>query len=205
MPRDDHTSRYSRREVILLLGGAAGRLGAVAACGDGADQTPTPLADPPAAPPVATLAGVPSDAIIRTVLADITPDAIVGVTLFHEHLSIQLSPDRPSPTDDVDNVVQEIRTAATEGVGCIVDGGHPDMRRDLDALRRVANETDVHVVAAGGYYMQRYYPPEIATTSEDHPDRGGPRGGSRWTSRRKPPETGWARSVRSARTPTRPR
>ncbi len=166
MPRDDRTSRYSRREVILLLGGAAG-LGAVVACGGEADQTPTPFAEPRAAPPVGTLAGVPSDAIIRTVLADITPDAIVGVTLFHEHLSIRLSPDRPSATDDVDNVVQEIRIAATEGVGCIVDGGHPDMGRDLEAVRRVANETDVHIVAAGGYYMQRYYPPEIATTSED--------------------------------------
>ena len=41
------------------------------------------------------------------------------------------------------------------------------MGRDLDAIRRVATETDVHVVAAGGYYMQRFYPPEIATTSED--------------------------------------
>ena len=165
MPRDDDASRYSRREVIQMLGGVAG-LGAVAACG-GADEPPAPLAEQPTAPPVATLAGVPPDAVIRTVLADITPDAITGVTLFHEHLSIRLSPDRPSATDDVDNVVREIRTAAQEGVGCIVDGGHPDMGRDLDAVRRVATETDVHVVAAGGYYMQRFYPPEIATTSED--------------------------------------
>jgi len=67
----------------------------------------------------------------------------------------------------VDHVVREIRIAAEEGVGCIVDGGHPDMRRDMDAVLRVANETDVHVVASGGYYMERYYPPEIATTSED--------------------------------------
>ena len=166
MPRADHTSRYSRREVIQLLGGAAG-IGAIAACGNGNDQPTAPLAEQPTAPPVGTLAGVPSDAIIRTVLADITPDAIAGVTLFHEHLSIRLSPDRPSATDDVDNVVREIRTAAQEGLGCIVDGGHPDMGRDLDAVRRVANETDVHVVAAGGYYMQRFYPPEIATTDED--------------------------------------
>ena len=166
MHRDDRGGRYSRREVIQLLGGAAG-LGTVAACGGGADQPPETRAEQPTAPPVATLAGVPGDAIIRTVLADITPDAIAGITLFHEHLSIRLSADRPSATDDVDYVVREIRTATREGVGCIVDGGHPDMGRDLDAVRRVANETDVHVVAAGGYYMQRYYPPEIATTDED--------------------------------------
>ena len=165
MERDDRTSRYSRREVIQLLGGAVG-LGAVAACG-GADPPPAPLATQPTPPPVATLGGLPRDAIIRTVLGDITPDAIPGVTLFHEHLSIRLSPERPSATDDVDNIVREIRMAAQEGVGCIVDGGHPDMGRDLDAVRRVATETDVHVVASGGYYMQRFYPPEIAATSED--------------------------------------
>jgi len=146
MDGHDHSSRFTRREVIHLLGGAAG-LGILAGCGGSAD-------------PVA-------GAIIRTVLGDIDPDAISGATLFHEHLSIRLSPDRAFGTDDVDDVVREIGIAATEGVGCIVDGGHPDMQRDMDALLRVANETDVHVVASGGYYMGRYYPAEIATMGED--------------------------------------
>ena len=88
------------------------------------------------------------------------------MTLFHEHLSVKLS-ERMVGTDDVDNVVREIQTAATEGLGCIVDGGHPDMLRDLDACRRVANETDVHVVASGGYYMERWYPPDLAAKSDD--------------------------------------
>ena len=159
----DDSDGFTRREVIRLLGGAAG-LGMVAGCGDSGDQAGQPDRTQS---PALTLAGVPPGAMIRTVLADISPEAITGVTLFHEHLSIRLSPDRPSATDDVDNVVREIRIAAEEGVGCIVDGGHPDMRRDLDAVLRVANETDVHVVASGGYYMERVYPPEIATTSED--------------------------------------
>ena len=146
MDAHDQSARFTRREVIQLLGGAAG-LGLLAGCADPGDAV--------------------ASAIIRTVRGDISPDAINGVTLFHEHLSIKLSPDRPFGTDDVDNVVREIRIAAAEGVGCIVDGGHPDMRRDLDALLRVANETDVHIVASGGYYMERYYPPEIATMSED--------------------------------------
>ena len=146
MDPHDHSAGFTRREVIQLLGSAAG-FAMVAGCGDFGDNA--------------------GGAIIRTVRGDISPDAISGVTLFHEHLSIRMSPDGPSATDDVDNVVREIRTAALEGVGCIVDGGHPDMRRDLDAVLRVANETDVHVVASGGYYMARFYPPEIATTSED--------------------------------------
>ena len=73
----DRSSRFTRREVIQLLGGVAG-LGMVAGCRDFGGPT---------------LAGVSRDAIIRTVLGDISPDAIQGVTLFHEHLSIRMSPD----------------------------------------------------------------------------------------------------------------
>ena len=152
MDQQDRSAGFTRREVIQLMGGAAG-LGMVAGCRF--DQ-----ADP-------GLAGIPRGAVIRTVLGDISPDAINGVTLFHEHLSIRMSPDRPSATDDVDNIVREIRIAASEGVGCIVDGGHPDLGRDLDAVMRVANETDVHVVACTGYYMERFHQPEVATRSED--------------------------------------
>ncbi|HYM34096.1 MAG TPA: hypothetical protein VET48_01810, partial [Steroidobacteraceae bacterium] len=39
--------------------------------------------------------------------------------------------------------------------------------RSLDALKRIANESGVHIVASGGYYMERNYPPEIATKSVD--------------------------------------
>ncbi len=148
----DHPTQFTRREAIQLLGGAAG-LCLVAGCAesgelDAGDQSAT------------------VEAIIRTLRGDISPDAIIGVTLFHEHLSIRMS-DRPAATDDVDNVVREIRVAAEEGVGCIVDGGHADLQRDLDAVLRVANETDVHIVASGGYYMERFYPPEIASKSEN--------------------------------------
>ena len=152
MDGHDRSAQFTRREVIQMLGGVAG-LGMITGCSLG-------QADP-------GLAGVPRDAIIRTVLRDVAPGVIDGVTLFHEHLSIRMSPDRPSATDDVDNVVREIRVAASEGVGCIVDGGHRDLGRDLDAVMRVANETDVHVVACTGYYMEQYHQPEVATSSED--------------------------------------
>lgn len=145
-----------------LMGAGAAGLGFVTACGG----EPDPASSAADAVAPAETAPSPQTPIIRTLIDDISPDAITGVTLFHEHLSIKLSP-RMSATDDVDNIVREIRTAATEGLGCIVDGGHPDMGRDLDACRRVANETDVHVVAAGGYYMERFYPPDLAMKSDD--------------------------------------
>ena len=148
-------TKMDRRDALRLVG--AGTAGLVAACG------PEPA--PSQAPATATAPPTPSP-IIRTLLADISPSAIDGVTLFHKHLSIKLS-EQMTVTDDVDNIVREIQTAAAEGLGCIVDGGHPDMARDLDACRRVANETDVHVVASGGYYMERFYPPDVATKSDD--------------------------------------
>ena len=164
MDGHDHSSRFTRREVIQMLGGAAG-LGMVAGCGG--DQATPELAQ--AAP---TLTGVPPNAVIRTLRGDRSPDAIQGTTLFHEHLSIRMSPDSPSATDDVDNIIEEVRIAATEGVGCIVDGGHPELGRDIEALRRIALETDVHIVACTGHYMGRVYPDWVERRTEDRLARG---------------------------------
>ena len=117
-------------------------------------------------------------AIVRTLLKDVPPESISGPTLFHEHLSIRypltkalaLAQGRdvpPSFSDDVDLMVEETKTAGKDGVTCIVDGGHLDMDRDLGALQRIARESGVHIVASGGFYMQRNYPPEIGTKSAD--------------------------------------
>ncbi|HYA17475.1 MAG TPA: hypothetical protein VEF06_08415 [Bryobacteraceae bacterium] len=117
----------------------------------------------------------PKGAIIRTLLKDLQPETLTGPTLFHEHLSIDLpyfgpprtTPAPPAATDDVDAMIREVNIAAGEGVACIVDGGHADMKRSLDALKRIAMNTKVHIVASGGYYMGRVYPPEVAAESED--------------------------------------
>jgi phosphotriesterase-related protein len=117
----------------------------------------------------------PKGAVIRTLLKDLPPSALGGPTLFHEHLSIDLpyfgppraTPPPPAATLDVDLMIREVNTAGEEGVACIVDGGHADMRRSLDALKRIASSTKVHIVSSGGYYMERVYPPEIMAQSED--------------------------------------
>lgn len=164
--------QLSRRELMRLLGiGAGFRVVSTWS----ADLLAGPLQG--AGPSGRPLAGVPRGAIIRTLLKDLPPETLGGVTLFHEHLSIDLPPAAPRPagappppppaTRNVDYIIQEIRTAGQEGVGCIVDGGHADMGRDLDALKRIAAETSVHIVASGGYYMERVYPPDIAKKSED--------------------------------------
>jgi phosphotriesterase-related protein len=157
----------SRRDAIRTLG-----IGVAAGVVAGWRGEPLRAFQGAGNPPV-----FPAKSIVRTILRDVSPGELGSkVTLFHEHLSIKLAPEKPLPagttppavpTDDIDFIVREVRIAADEGVGCIVDGGHPDMGRNLEALRRVAKETPVHVVASGGYYMQRTYPPEIAKSSED--------------------------------------
>jgi predicted metal-dependent phosphotriesterase family hydrolase len=70
-------------------------------------------------------------------------------------------------TDDVDLMIEETKAAARTASACIVDGGHPDMDRDLAALTRIAAESGVPIVASGGYYMQRNYPPELTAKTAD--------------------------------------
>ena len=132
----------------------------------------------------------PKGAIIRTVLKDLLPEALTGgATLFHEHLSLapdfmpkwialargQSSPppptasagDQPYFLRDLTLVTGELRAAKQEGVACIVDGGHPDMGRDLDFLKQLSTQSGMPIVAGCGLYSQPFYPAEIAAMSEE--------------------------------------
>lgn len=114
----------------------------------------------------------PTGGTIRTVLKDVSPDAITKATLFHEHLSFEwarVAPqsNRSGPARDPAPVVEQLDVAANEGVGCIVDAGTTDVGRDNDLLKQIASRTSIHIVACGGLYMERTYPQNVATKSED--------------------------------------
>lgn len=68
---------------------------------------------------------------------------------------------------DLDLMAEELRIAKTEGIGCIVDGGHPDMGRDFNALRQLSTKSGMPIVAGAGYYTQPFYPSDIKTMSEE--------------------------------------
>jgi phosphotriesterase-related protein len=74
---------------------------------------------------------------------------------------------QPYFMQDAELMTGEMRTAAKDGVACIVDQGHPDMGRDLDFLKRISRQSGLPIVAGCGYYTQPFYPPEIATWRED--------------------------------------
>lgn len=154
----------TRREALRLLG-AGGGAGLLAGLGvlslpDGVRAAARPSAGRGTA--------VPQQApVVRALLGDLSPDALPdGALLFHEHLSIQLG-QNPSFHSDIDLMISEVRAAAEDGIAVIVDGGHPDMNRDITALRRIARESGMPIVASGGYYMQRTYPPDIASKSAE--------------------------------------
>jgi len=159
------TSALNRRDALALLGATAGAsLAAVFARDAGAFGA---LAQSTTSPPAA--AAFPNGVVIRTLLKDLPPEALAGGTvLFHEHLSMRYPPQAKEHfTDDVALMVEEVRAAGKDGIACIVDGGHPDMSRNLDALKRIAIESGVPIVASGGYYMRRTYPPDLAAKSAD--------------------------------------
>ena len=68
---------------------------------------------------------------------------------------------------DADLMTEEMSAGARAGVACIADQGHPDMGRDLDFLKRISRQSGLPIVAGCGYYTQPFYPPEIASWSED--------------------------------------
>jgi phosphotriesterase-related protein len=166
---DSWSTRLTRRELLNLFGMGIG----TAAAGDfkllaAAAQTA----------PRSARVSFPKGSVIRTLLKDVPPESLArGVTLFHEHFSIDLPPvnprpanappPAPNPTKDLDLMIREAKAAASDGIGCIVDGGHADMGRDLEFLRKLTAESGLPIVASGGYYMERTYPRELANKADD--------------------------------------
>jgi predicted metal-dependent phosphotriesterase family hydrolase len=73
----------------------------------------------------------------------------------------------PDIMHNVDLMSEEVAKTKSAGIACIVDGGHPDMGRDINFIRQVSMKSGVPIVAGGGFYSQPFYPKEISTMSEE--------------------------------------
>jgi len=151
---DSKSMRPTRRDALMLFG-----VGAVALSQRSVLASKAPQ--------------FPKGAVIRTVLKDISPESVTGETLFHEHLSVAYSRTErqlklpPPSTSDIGPVIEDVKEARKAGVSLIVDGGHPDMGRNIEQLRQIARETSVYIVGSTGFYVENNYPAEIATMGED--------------------------------------
>ena len=125
---DVHPTQLTRRRALSLLGAGAGF-----AFFSDAKVGGLLLAAPSQAASGARKATFPRGAIIRTILKDVSPEALKGDILFHEHLDGVYSRDTrqlklpPPSSADVTPVVADVKETMKAGLACIVDGGHPDM------------------------------------------------------------------------------
>jgi predicted metal-dependent phosphotriesterase family hydrolase len=98
---------------------------------------------------------------VRTVRGDVPPE-VLGATYCHEHL-------RTRPTGewtggDPDLVLDDERRALAElglfrdaGGGTIVEVSTEELGRDPDGLRRLAERSGAHIVAATGHICETYW------------------------------------------------
>jgi len=73
----------------------------------------------------------------------------------------------PNFMEDADLMSEEMAAAKAEGISCIVDGGHPDMGRDINFLRKISEKSGLPIVASAGFYSQPFYPKELSSWSEE--------------------------------------
>lgn len=108
-------------------------------------------------------------AVVRTVLGDVPPARITGATLIHEHLSMNANGDNPAFRfyRDMDLMSDEVRACAADGVSCIVDAGGVTLGRSIDALRTIAKNSGMLIVAGGGFHTKRVYPVDAFNKSEE--------------------------------------
>lgn len=109
-------------------------------------------------------------AFVRTVLGDIDP-AELGVCHAHEHVVIARSHmTQQWPVflhDDEGKIVEELRSFRAAGGRAMVDASPGDAGRDAAAMARVSQQSGVHVVAATGMHLVKYYADPAAARSVD--------------------------------------
>ena len=119
----------------------------------------------------------PKGAIIRTVLKDVSPDAIgSGATMFHEHLAFNYASPPPPPRVQgapppparplemsLDLIVDELKQAGADGLSGILDAnasgraGRTD--EQINFLKQLATRVpNVAVLVAGGPFKDPYSP-----------------------------------------------
>ena len=65
--------------------------------------------------------------------------------------------------ESYEDAVEELRWARRAGITAVIDPTPIGLGRKPAALRRLSAELGLHVVAATGYYRDKFHPPEVAT------------------------------------------
>ncbi|HRQ14169.1 MAG TPA: hypothetical protein PK205_12760 [Promineifilum sp.] len=99
---------------------------------------------------------------VMTVLGPVAPGAL-GVVDAHSHLYITPvaggAADAPVLVDEA-GIGRELAAFHAAGGGAIIDCQPGGCGRDGRVLRRLSEQSGVHVVASTGFHRRRYYPPD---------------------------------------------
>lgn len=108
--------------------------------------------------------------IIQTVRGPIAPEAM-GVTYSHDHLLWCPPPpydeDADLRLDSEQAAIEELSFFKAAGGRALVEMTTSEIGRDPRALRRISEETGVHVIAATGYNVGKYSDRVVLTKSVD--------------------------------------
>jgi phosphotriesterase-related protein len=85
-------------------------------------------------------------------------EAAVRVVLAHEHLALNFFDYHPDPTPMFDWTRDSLTAAARVGVAEVWDLTNQTFGRNLDVLARLADASEVRVVASTGHYLDRFHP-----------------------------------------------
>jgi phosphotriesterase-related protein len=69
--------------------------------------------------------------------------------------------------DDIDLAIVEAQRFVDAGGRTIVDATNPDLRRDPDALQRIAQATGLHLVMGAGHYVNANHPLDMDDLTEE--------------------------------------
>lgn len=106
---------------------------------------------------------------VQTVTGPI-PSQAVGRCLPHEHVMCDFSPVTGDPDhllNDVALAVDELKLFKAAGGTTIVEVTPPDLGRDPEALRRIAELSGVQIVMSTGWYRRAFYPAWLERSSTE--------------------------------------
>jgi len=105
---------------------------------------------------------------ITTINGIISEDNL-GKTYIHEHLKLDLSSqkrDIDTNFDDIDSVIQEMRLLKGKGISTIVEVTNRGMGRDIQAMKRIADEAGINVIVSTGFYKEPFLPQYVYEMEE---------------------------------------
>lgn len=84
----------------------------------------------------------------------------MGITMYHEHLTIDLSRQKKDPDAKLagDELLPDLELIRKAGVKTIIELSNIGMGRDIDRLKYLAEKFDFNIIASTGFYKEPYLP-----------------------------------------------